>query len=601
MAFSDSETTTQHHQESQANPLNDLWQEKYRPTKLSEYLDYQKYADRITSWLRPIRESGRTPRPFLVLYGEPGVGKTTMAHCIYAEYGDYSVIECNASEARTKDELHKVLQTGTYVHEFTMKGIVKKRIGIIMDELDGIYGNELDGIGEIVNNTFMEPIDRKVKGYKDIDYQVRYPVILTSNSLKGDKYKAILDHAVAIKVSLPTVEALVQLGSRICTAEGIPLTKVKLRQLASLDAAMDYRVLISNLYRVKLDMGRTDKLTSNPDTLPGISNLEQQAIASLDRIILETRINTQLANFVNLPVHNMIGTILTHIPEHDILIHNRDTRGQPLPSNFAEFKQIYDQRLLHAVESDMAVYYNDLLDNIPIVISAIGHEILKAAAAKKHPPRPILLKLLGIMSHLAQTYRQLMPLEDTMAKERDSEPKMQLFKYLIYSLFGMTVILNQLNQRSGTATPVVKDLLVEYHHQYNSFKQTAMMITNNISLAWNNIPHESNATQQYINQPAAFLTQDPELMYIVANSAKLPHEFQSLKPICQDKLYQSALSKISTQLTVTTAKLETQFGTKPSSSRTNKSSPSKTHSPSTATSTESVTITKPKAKKKKEN
>jgi len=190
-----------------------------------------------------------------------------------------------------------------------------------------------------------------------------------------------------------------------------------------------------------------------------------------------------------------------------------------------------------------------------------------------------------------------MPLEDTMAKERDSEPKMQLFKYLIYSLFGMTVILNQLNQRSGTATPVVKDLLVEYHHQYNSFKQTAMMITNNISLAWNNIPHESNATQQYINQPAAFLTQDPELMYIVANSAKLPHEFQSLKPICQDKLYQSALSKISTQLTVTTAKLETQFGTKPSS-RTTKSSASKTHSPSTATSTESVTITKPKAKKK---
>lgn len=522
---------------------NDLWQEKYRPTKLSEYLDYHKYADRITSWLRPIRESGRTPRPFLVLYGEPGVGKTTMAHCIYAEYGDYSVIECNASDARTKDELHKVLQTGTYMHEFTAQGIIKKRIGIIMDELDGIYGNELDGIGEIVNNTFIDPIDRKVKGYKDLDYPVQYPVILTSNSLKGDKYKAILDHAVAIKVSLPTVDALVQLGTRICLAEGIPLTKVKLRQLAILDAAMDYRVLISNLYRVKLDMGR-----ANTNTLPTPSQLEQLAIASMDRIILETRINSQLANFVNLPVHNMIGTVLTHIPEHDKLLYAEDKLGHRLPHEFAEFKLIYDQRLLHAIESDTAVYYNDLLDNIPIVMSSIGHELLKVAAAKKCPTRPILQKLLGIMSHLSRTYCQLMPLEDTMAKERDSEPKSQLFKYLTYSLFGMTVILNQLNQRRGTTQLVVKDLLVEYHHQYNSFKQTTMMITNNISLARNDLSQQTQ-TQARINQLAAFITQDPELMYITANSAKIPQRFKSLASVCHEKQYQSALNKISGQLT----------------------------------------------------
>ena len=521
---------------------NDLWQEKYRPKRLSEYLDYHKYADRITSWIRPIRETGRTPRPFLVLYGEPGVGKTTMAHCIYEEFGDYSVIECNASEARTKDELHKVLQNGTYVYEFTEKGLVKKRIGIIMDELDGIYGNELDGIGEIVNNTFTEPLDRKVKGYKDLDHAVRYPVILTSNSLKGDKYKAILDHAVAIKVSLPTVDALVQLGSRICAAEGIPLTKVKIRQLANLDAAMDYRVLISNLYRVKLDMGR-----ANHDTLPTPAHLEQLANASLDRIILETRINTQLANFVNLPVHNMIGTVLTHIPEHDILLLARDNSGQPLPFEFQEFKLIYDQRLLHAIESDMAVYYNDLLDNIPAIMSAIGHEILKAAAAKKRPPRPILQKLLAIMSHLSRTYCQLMPLEDTMAKERDSEPKMQLFKYLTYSLFALTIMLNQLNQHRTSAQLVVKDLPVEYHHQYNSFKQTSMMISNNISLAWNDLAQESQH-QAYINQPAAFITQDPELMYIAANSSKIPERFKSLTSVCREKQYQSALNKITGQL-----------------------------------------------------
>lgn len=526
---------------------NDLWQEKYRPKRLSEYLDYQKYADRIMSWIRPIRETGHTPRPFLVLYGEPGVGKTTMAHCIYEEFGDYSVIECNASEARTKDELHKVLQTGTYVHEFTAKGIVKKRVGIIMDELDGIYGNELDGIGEIVNNTFMEPLDKKVKGYKDQEHQVRYPVILTSNSLKGEKYKAILDHAVSIKVSLPTVDSLVQLGSRICAAEGIPLTKVKLRQLAIIDAAMDYRVLISNLYRVKLDMMHCDGLSANPDTLPMYPHPEQQAVAALDRIILETRTNKQLANFVNLPVHNMIGTILTHVPEHDILLHAKDIQGKHLLPEFQEFKLIYDQRLMHAIESDMAVYYNDLLDNIPGIISSIGHELLKLAAAKKRPSRPVLQKLLAIMSHLSRTFRQLMPLEDTMAKERDSEPKMALFKYLTYSLFGLTITLNQLNQNRTTSKPVVKDLPVEYHHQYNSFKQTSMMISNNISLAWNDLASQ-NQTHARINQPAAFITQDPELMYIAANSKRIPQQFRPLESVCREKQYQSALNKISGQL-----------------------------------------------------
>lgn len=572
---------------------NDLWQEKYRPKRLSEYLDYQKYADRITSWMRPIRETGRTPKPFLVLYGEPGVGKTTMAHCIYAEYGDYSVIECNASESRTKDELHKVLQTGTYVQEFTSKGLVKKRIGIIMDELDGIYGNEMDGIGEIVNNTFKEPLDRKVKGYKDMDHAVRYPVILTSNSLKGEKYKAILDHAVAIKVSLPTVDSLVQLGSRICIAEGIPLTKVKLRQLAILDAAMDYRVLISNLYRVKLDMDRS----ANSDALPTPAHQEQLATASLDRIILETRINSQLANFVNLPVHNMIGTVLTHIPEHDNLLLSRDTSGQPLPPEFQDFKQIYDQRLLHAIESDMAVYYNDLLDNIPGIMSSIGHELLKLAAAKKRPARPVLQKLLAIMSHLSGTFRQLMPLEDTMAKERDSEPKMALFKYLTYSLFGMTIALNQLNQHRMTAKPVVKDLSVEYHHQYNSFKQTSMMISNNISLAWNDLVQE-NQTQPRINQPAAFITQDPELMYIAANSVRISQPLKSLETVRREKQYQSALNKISGQLAHTNTTNTTTNATfaPVSKSPTQKTQPTQ-ESKSTSRTTELKTKTT-SAKKK---
>lgn len=547
---------------------NDLWQEKYRPKLLSEYLDYQKYADRVSSWLRPIRDSGRTPRPFLVLYGEPGVGKTTLAHCIFAEY-DYAVIECNTSESRSKDELHKILQTGKYVFEYTEKGLIKKPVGIIMDELDGIYGNELDGISEIINNTFIDQVDKKVKGYKDLDYQVRYPVILTSNSLKGDKYKAILDHAVSIKVSLPTIDSLTNLGARICQAEDIPLSRVKIRQLASLNSAMDYRVLISNLYRIKLDIGRLVcgdlRAVANSAPLQAVANsghlpdypppeqIQKQVHASLERIIIETRINTQLANFINLPVFNMIGTIITHIPEHQIMLYARDLEGKQLPEEFADFKLIYDQRLQHAIDSDIVVYYNDLLDNIPIIMCAIGHELLKASAAEKRPTRPILLNLLKIMSRIAECYRKLMKYEDLMNGERDSEQKQRLFGYITYNLYAITILLNQLNLHPKKPEVIVRDMPVEYHYNYNLFKQNSSLISNNIMFAVTDIRSETS-TQPFYNYTSSLINQDPELLYITANSPKLPASLSNLAQIANEKQYQSAIKKINERATGIPAK-----------------------------------------------
>ena len=123
------------------------------------------------------------------------------------------------------------------------------------------------------------------------------------------------------------------------------------------------------------------------------------------------------------------------------------------------------------------------------------------------------------------------------------------------------------------------------------------MITNNISLAWNDIVPDPNASQQYINHQAAFMTQDPELMFIAANSAKLPQVFQSLKPVLQEKQYQSALNKIAGQLTPVGQPGAVTGAVTKNTSRTTKSVSPKKDSPSTTTSLEPAIVDKPKTKK----
>jgi len=84
--------------------MKELWVEKYRPTKLTEYVfrdDVQKRQ--VQSWV----DSGAIPH--LLFSGAPGVGKTTLAkvllHELGADWGD--VLEINASRERGIDVIRE--------------------------------------------------------------------------------------------------------------------------------------------------------------------------------------------------------------------------------------------------------------------------------------------------------------------------------------------------------------------------------------------------------------------------------------------------------------------------------------------------------------
>ncbi|HKW05060.1 MAG TPA: AAA family ATPase [Nitrososphaerales archaeon] len=105
--------------------------ERMRPKKISEMVGNEQARLQLVKWLKNWKV-GTKP---IFLSGPPGVGKSTAIHAVASEFG-YTVLEYNASDVRTRENLRSVLSPT--IMNSTLFG--EEKMLVFLDEVDGLSG-----------------------------------------------------------------------------------------------------------------------------------------------------------------------------------------------------------------------------------------------------------------------------------------------------------------------------------------------------------------------------------------------------------------------------------------------------------------------------
>ena len=218
---------------------NDIsWLEKYRPSNLSDYYITKQQLDVVKTWIKDFRNNTEDSKPFLILYGTAGVGKTTLAYLIL-NYYNYEIIECNASDTRTKKTIRESIGQISKVSVCIDDKNNFKKVAIIMDEIDGLVGGESSSVQELID---IVTKDKDSKSSVNI-----CPVICTTNSIKDKKLQPLIKQGVVLNLNKPLLNDCKKIIDKISKIENFDVPK-KIKDDIINNANGDYRQIIMLLF-----------------------------------------------------------------------------------------------------------------------------------------------------------------------------------------------------------------------------------------------------------------------------------------------------------------------------------------------------------------
>ena len=238
---------------------NRLWTDKYAPDTMQSVIGNKGLVEKLQSWLRNWHKNaysgfkkagadGSGIYRAAMLHGPPGIGKTTAAHLI-AKLEGYDIVESNASDTRSKrmveDGLRGVLDTTSLHGFFAADGqkiqAGKKKLVLIMDEVDGISAGDRGGGGALAA----------------VAKKTNIPMILICNERRLPKMKPFDHVTLDLPFRRPTVEQIRARIMTICFREGLKIPPPVLNALIEGTHA-DIRQIINMISTAKLDQQALD-------------------------------------------------------------------------------------------------------------------------------------------------------------------------------------------------------------------------------------------------------------------------------------------------------------------------------------------------------
>jgi len=172
------------------------WTEKYRPSTLREVIGNKAAKETLLKWAKEWQE-GEPSKKAAILYGKPGIGKTTSAYALANDFG-WEVIELNASDERNREIIRKIALTGA-IHE--VLSIDGKYVEVINEIAKRCNGDVRSAINDLQSIAYEKKITKNMLSYLGYRDREREIFIGIRNILKAKDIKAAIREAWRIDES----------------------------------------------------------------------------------------------------------------------------------------------------------------------------------------------------------------------------------------------------------------------------------------------------------------------------------------------------------------------------------------------------------------